>query len=161
MFGHAGKDQISCEGQLNFTLLILTHDACSTHNLVYYAAQYFYLQPITVVSVKLPTFVVMYGILSSSKNCRKFIVTAFKSLNLIHHTASDINEYEVLGQESHILTMHDYILVSKNDVLYNFCGYIGSTCYFKFKSKGSVIRNCRSIDKISLLVVDDNVCDAI
>lgn len=39
-------------------------------------------------------FVIMWGILSSSKNCRKFIVTAFKSVNLIYHTAPDINEYE-------------------------------------------------------------------
>jgi hypothetical protein len=92
----------------------------------------------------------MYGILSSSKNCRKLIVTAFKSVNLIHHTAPDINEYEVLDQESHIFTLHDYVLVLKNDDLYNFCGYIGSTCcHFKFKSKGSVIRDfrCRN-DKI-------------
>jgi hypothetical protein len=64
----------------------------------------------------------MYGILSSSKNSRKFIATVFKCVSLIHHTAPDINEYEVLGQESHILTLHDYVIVLKNDDLYNFCG---------------------------------------
>lgn len=70
-------------------------------------------------------------------------MAAFKSVNLLHHTAPDINEYEVLGQESRILTLYDYVLVLQNDDLYNFCGYVGSTCYFKFKSKGVVIRNVR------------------